>query len=152
MSAFDDEVEDEIKLTTAYIDTSAHFTAVSSDVVSPKFWNYLKKSESNAIYRQGEGGNVKVQLDMMLDIKGVAEYTFNIVAVVCDKLPNNFQGVLLGQNSFLDAMQFKLTPTRVSRVLNHAEEERKDAMDGWGSIEISCFVDAEDRLVSFNED
>ncbi|KAI9749219.1 MAG: hypothetical protein M1815_002687 [Lichina confinis] len=123
MSALDEDIRDKSRIAPAYIDTGAHFTAVSASL-----------------------------LDVKLDIKGVAGHTFNIIAVVCEKLPNDFQGVLLGQHTFLDSMEFKLTPSRILRARNPVEEEGLGAADVWGWIDITCFADTEDRVFSFDED
>ena len=50
MSALDEDIRDKSRIAPAYIDTGAHFTAVSASLVSPAFWKYLKERKGTPGY------------------------------------------------------------------------------------------------------
>lgn len=148
INALDDDPEvrqEVLGLTRAIVDTGAHMTCISGDLISPNFLQYLSEDDSNAPYRsmsesESESILLSIQVDLILMIPNLKDFTFSCIAKVVPihRMPNQFSGVLLGQRSFLDRMEYCLRPRVVIQAMSG-----DDAVDGatWGTIDIKRWVD-----------
>ncbi|KAI9785225.1 MAG: uracil DNA glycosylase [Peltula sp. TS41687] len=144
----------------AYVDTGAHVTIISSDLLSEDYWKFLQTADENEPYRNtvgGTGQRIFCQVDFIIEIPQLDHFTFNVLALVVPRsaMPNQLSGVLLGQRSFLERMEFSFRPWRITKAV---ESESGGSFDdlkerpqnhGWGTVEIKRFVDLEGNLHQF---
>lgn len=141
---------------TAFVDTGAHITCISADLLPSEYWKYLQTDTENAPYRVDDGQRVFTQIDFMIDLPQMRDFTFNGLARVVPRhaMPNALSGVLLGQNTFLDRMEFSLRPWRVTQALYGGGfldvTAEKPPGQGWGTIDIKRWVDLDGKMIDFD--
>jgi hypothetical protein len=125
-----------------YFDTGAHISVMSDDLVTEEFRQYLQLEE-NAPYLQDSGSKVQVSASLRFSNNHFT-LAFIILVVPLDKMPNRFSGVLLGQRTFIDRLQFEMIPRNllVAREQNIPDEF-------WGDILIKAFMDLEGDIHEF---
>lgn len=156
----DDEYgwEELFELVPAYLDTGAHITLISADRLAATFWSYLRTDPINAPYRiyHARMEMVACQVDMVLDIPALRSHTFTILAKVIPRemMPNGFSGVLLGQHTFLDRLEYTMKPWAVLDAFGErdsgAAEQRERTT--WGQIDFKRWVDSVGQKVEFGRD
>jgi hypothetical protein len=116
-----------------YFDTGAHVSAISDDLVDEKFLEYLRLEENKANYDSGVG---KVMVDSTISFTNTrVQIPFLMYVVPQDMMPNRLSGVLLGQHTFIDRLQYESTPRAI---LNSRGQYVPD--DIWGEIAINEYV------------
>lgn len=140
----------------AFVDTGAHVTCISSDLVEPDYWTYLRTHPENAPYRVGTEPHVSIQVDFMLDLPQLKDFTFSGLAKVVPReaMPNSLSGVLLGQHTFLDRMEFCLRPRRIIHALQGGGTFDDDTAErpldqGRGTIDIKHWIDLDGKIYEF---
>ncbi|KAI9785226.1 MAG: hypothetical protein M1816_000474 [Peltula sp. TS41687] len=108
----------------AFVDTGAHVTTISADLLP------------------SDPDGISCQVDFMIELPQVKNFTFNALASVVPRssMPNQLSGALLGQCSFLDRMEFSLRPWRITKALqgggilddNNDTAVQKSQDQGWG--------------------
>ncbi|KAI9863674.1 MAG: uracil DNA glycosylase [Trichoglossum hirsutum] len=131
-----------VTMNKIYFDTGAHISVVSDDLVTEEFRQYLRLEE-NAPYLQGNGSRVQVSASLRFS-NGHITMAFIILVVPLDEMPNRFSGVLLGQRTFIDRLQFEMIPRNL---LIAREQNIPDRI--WGDILIKAFIDLDAEVHEF---
>ncbi|KAI9826717.1 MAG: hypothetical protein M1826_006599 [Phylliscum demangeonii] len=133
--------------------TPFHYEMSSSNST---FWDYLQTDSKNEPYRfsTSAGYGSSSQVDFTLDLPQLRSYSFAGIAniVPLEAMPNRFSGVLLGQQTFLDRMEYSFKPRAVMEALGELDDAdpvaRKDG-ELWGVVNMIRYVDMSGHLITF---
>ena len=136
--ADDDEIYDQISPMNALIDTGAHHSYISDNLLGQRFRSVINSREYKAVYGSGSARRTLVQAAVVLQFSNSAvEHTG--IAQICplEQMPNGYNGIILGQHSILNCMELTYKPKRI------LEAKRiQVAPNSWGRIEVHTLVDS----------
>jgi hypothetical protein len=133
--AFDAEPDDKtaavtISHTSMIWDTAAHMTIISEDLIPPSFRDYINDADYHELYGSADGLSVQISLGIQFSN---TQYYLEGIAVVRPQhtLPNNFSGIILGQHSLLDQIEYHVAPRKVLEARGIPVES-----DVWGDVNL----------------
>jgi hypothetical protein len=111
-------------------DTGCHITTISEDLLPPEFLAATRSREYQ--YEYGMGDGVTIQIAIGIQSSNVVCASEGIALVrPRHTLPNNFSGIILGQHSVLDSLDYHVIPKRTLTARGMTVE------DGvWGDIRV----------------
>jgi hypothetical protein len=111
-------------------DTGAHFPTITEDVLAPSFLKQIRSEEYAATYGGGPDNPV-VQVAIALQFSN-SNHTLEGIAIVrpAGSLQNGFSGMILGQHSLLNSIEYHVVPAQVLRA------KGVDAQGSWGEIRL----------------
>lgn len=111
-------------------DTGAPITIISEDLLPTALRDHIRSDNYVYIYRLADD-NPAVQVSMNVQLSN-ANFKFEILAAVrsSESLPNGFSGMIAGQKTFLDCLEYHVVPASILRSKNI------DTQDYWGEIRI----------------
>ncbi len=123
-------------------DTGAHVSSITDDLIDNKFRTYLKHPihdpyrstfgvavQAAAVFAFGDGPAVEM------------DCVFRVVPV--DSMPNRRSGIILGQNTLIDSIQYTSVPRRV---LIARGEDVPDTV--WGDIKVNGMVNVDGGYIT----
>lgn len=119
--------------TSVLLDTGAHVSSISEDLLSPEFRSYLRSTE-NQPYVVAEGSIVQVSCVIVFSNSYVKLESVARV-VKRSRMPNQLSGVLLGQKGFIDNIQYRSIPRNL--VLARGEQMSEEF---WGLIDVEQYL------------
>ncbi|OJD19811.1 hypothetical protein AJ78_00312 [Emergomyces pasteurianus Ep9510] len=94
-------------------DTGAHCPTITDDMLPPSFLQKIQSDEYIAIYGAGSG-HPSIQIALCLQFSNV-NFILEGIAIVrpAGSLPNDFSGMILGQHSLLQLIEYYVVPAKV---------------------------------------
>lgn len=120
-------------------DTGAATTIITKDLLDEKFQTHL----SDPIHRDYQNQNgTRVQISFTLEFTN-SLFSMDLIAWVLDKeaLPNTRSGIILGQNGFINALQYRSVPRSIIEARGEMIDERF-----WGDLILESYVDFDGAL------
>ncbi len=131
----------DIGITDMIWDTGANRCMLSRELVGDDF--YQKCHEANPLTDDASVVAAVGTIRMLLSNTALA---LSVTIFIGPSLPNAFQGVLLGQHSFLDRLVAKQVPRSI--IVRRGQQIQDDC---YGDILLYEYLDQDDRLVSADE-
>lgn len=114
-------------------DTGAHITIITEDILPKAFLEHIR-GPAYSLYQQPKGYAIQTAITLQLSN---CNRRFETIAMVrsVDSVPNGFSGIIAGQHSLLNTIEYRVVPCRV------LEEKGIDANGYWGKIRLLSHVD-----------
>lgn len=122
-------------------DTGAHVSTITDDLLSDEFREYLSHSIHDP-YRSSTGVTVQVTCVIAFGVQPALEMECAFRVVPVDSVPNQRSGIILGQNTVIDSIEYSSRPRKT---LIARGEEVADSV--WGDIVIDGYVNVDDDFV-----
>ncbi len=129
-------------------DTGAHMTIISDDLLSAAFSKFLRDDPMNEPYKGVVTKNGKTFTKVQISIK--VEFSNTLVklegvglVIPKEMIPNQRSGIILGQQFFINRMQYTSTPRAMLQA-----EGRDPGEQFWGTFEVSKYLNAADDVVN----
>jgi hypothetical protein len=126
-------------------DTGAHVSCITDDLLSESFVRYLDEPVHDP-YRSSVNGSVQVQASAVVAFGDQPPLIVDCIFVVLMKeaVPNQRSGIILGQSTLLNRLQYRSIPRDVLRARGETVE------DGvWGDIQLEGYVNLLDDCIAF---
>ena len=126
-------------------DTGAHASCITDDLLPESFVRYLDEPVHDP-YRSSVNGSVKVQVSATVVFGNQPPLNMDCVFIVHKKeaMPNQRSGIILGQSSVLNRLQYRCIPRDVLRARGETVQ------DGvWGDIQLEGYVNVLDDYIAF---
>ncbi|KAH0555787.1 hypothetical protein GP486_006268 [Trichoglossum hirsutum] len=123
-----------------YWDTGAHKCIMSEDLCSSEFLGYLRTNPDNAPYTIADRGLLRVACYAKLQFSNTSltlPMTMEIRPTAL--MPNGITGVLLGNQSFMQFLQWETIPRSILVARGHTIAEEQ-----WGVINIKAYLNVLD--------
>jgi hypothetical protein len=123
-------------------DTGAQTSCITDDLLPASFVAYLDDPMHD---RHRFGTSVKVHVCAAFAFGDQAPLDMDCIFTVVNKLnmPNQRSGIILGQHTLLESLQYRVVPRRVLQA-----QGRHVANGEWGDIIVDGYVDVDGRYIS----
>jgi hypothetical protein len=119
-------------------DRGAHSTVITDDLLPTDFIAHARVDKYLAIYAAASNSSV-VQVSIEIQFSNCVQLVEGVATIrPAGSLPNGFSGIILGQRTILDSLEYHVVPARVLRA-------RGEDIEGqWGDIRLlGCVIDGQ---------
>ncbi|KAH0562870.1 hypothetical protein GP486_002520 [Trichoglossum hirsutum] len=119
-------------------DTGAHFTTITEDLVPESFLMHTRDTGYLETYGTAANSGV-VQIGIEVQFSNCLHKIEGLATIrPANTMPNGFSGIILGQWTILDSLEYHVVPARILQARNEV------AHGDWGEIRLlGCVVDGQ---------